>query len=66
MERIQVSFFLYVYCVTFATNVWQSKDLFYDFMFFQISQVNIIQFLPNFAHWFLDMYIRLVQQISSI
>ena len=57
---------LYVYCAAFATIVRQSKMLVYNFMSFQISQVNIPRFIPNFAHWFLDMFMRLVQKISSI
>ena len=56
---------LYLHCAAFATLLWQSKGLFYNFMFFQISQVSIIWFIPNFAHCFLDLYMRLVQKISS-
>ena len=46
----------YVWCTTFATIVRQSKGLFYHFMIFQISYVNIIGFIPKFAHWFLKRY----------
>ena len=45
---------VYVYFVPFVAIERQLKALFC--IFFQIPQVIIILFIPNFAYCFLDMY----------